>query len=414
MPANTPLLLLLGGASPNAGLSCIRQAHARGLDVWLTDTAAHLEHAPDIVAAADRVSALDYEDLASCVAWATAQAQTTPLIGVFGFREFAMESVAAVADALGLPGNTQMAVQRVRNKFACRQHLREQGFPQPAAARCTSLEEAQRFADAHRPGPWIVKPLASMGSEGVSLVRDAADWTHAMQHLRDDHYGSATTAAAPFLIETFQTGQEFSAEGVFVDGQPHVLALTEKITTGAPHFVEVGHSLPATLDAETTRAVKTTVEAALRVLGLSWGNFHVEFWLDGATVVLGEVHVRPGGDFIHFMTEHVTELDLFGVVFDQLLGRPLDPKSWGPRKGAAMRFLTPPPGRVTALSGWDDVRADPQYVTGRLTLHVGDTINPLRSWTDRSSFVVATGRTTAEAIAAAERLRSQVLVEVAA
>src|SRR5438045_3905319 len=116
MNANTPTLLLLGGANPNAGMMYINQARSRGLNVWLTDTEENLEHAPEIAAAADKVTVLSYRDIEACVAWSVEQAKTTPFIGVYSFREFAVEAVAAVAEALGLPGNPLQNVYCVRNK----------------------------------------------------------------------------------------------------------------------------------------------------------------------------------------------------------------------------------------------------------------------------------------------------------
>src|SRR5947208_194045 len=85
-------------------------------------------------------------------------------------------------------------------------------------------------ADLARPhGPWVVKPRDGMGSVGVSLV-DSVDALPAALDL--------LPSGVPFLVETFVTGREFSAEGLLVGGRPTVLALTAK-TTGAG-FVETG------------------------------------------------------------------------------------------------------------------------------------------------------------------------------
>src|SRR5579884_1435448 len=382
MKATTPTLLLLGGANPNAGLMCIDQARSRGLNIWLTDTEENLEHAPEIVAAADEVTVLSYRDREACVAWSVEQAKTRPFIGVYGFREFAVESVAAVAEALGLPGNPLQNVFRVRNKLACREALRAKGFRQPAISLCSNVSEAQAFIEAHPDGPWILKPPAAMGSVGVSLVRDMAELEQAIAYLEESCGALAQkfrqqgiqeesldhAANNSFLIECFQRGEEFSAEGVFVYGQPHVLTTTAKVTLGPPHYVEVGHSMPAEIEPGTLRTVKETIEAALVALGLKWGQFHVEFWLDDGQPVLGEVHVRPGGDFIHYMTQYVTGIELYGVVFDQMLGRPVNINQYHPYQGAAIRFLTPPAGRVTAIHGWEQAMSDPRCLLAELKL----------------------------------------------
>lgn len=423
MNITSPLLLLLGGADPQQGSRCIKQAQARGLKVWLTDTAENLEQAPEVVTAADRVTPLSYQDPAACVAWAVEQARSETFIGVFGFREYSVEAVNAVAQALGLPGNALEAVRTVRNKFTCRQMLRKCGFRQPMAERCSNMREAREFAAAYPPGPWIVKPPAALGSVGVSLVRDLPDWESAMAHLTSANACLAESLEqqgivpanlddTSFLVECFQCGEEFSVEGFFVYGHPHVLAITAKLTTGAPHFVEVGQTMPAELDAGGAQVIEHAVITALQALHLSWGIFHVELWLEEGQPVLGEVHVRPGGDCIHYMTEHVTGIELYGAIFDQLLKRPLNVADWRPCRGAAMRYLTPSPGRVTVIRGWREAIADTHCLTAELNLREGDRVYPLRSYLDRSSFIVTTAETAHIAARMAERLCNMVEVEV--
>jgi biotin carboxylase len=417
------LLLLLGGADAAQGFRCAKQARDHGLRVWLTDTAENLAREPHIVALAERVTELPYQDVDACVAWASTYARREPLAGVYAFRELAAESTAAVARALGLPGNSVEVVRRVRNKFACRQWLRERGIRQPQAALCRDLPQALAFVRSTPPGPWVVKPLASLGSVGVSLLNNPAELQQALEYLTHSEtelaaslgkQGIARDAAweQTFLVECFQRGEEYSAEGLFVYGTPYVLALTAKITTGGPHFVETGQAMPADLCAEEERVVKESVAAALRVLGVTWGIFHIEFWMDEGQAVLGEVHVRTGGDFIHYMTEHVIGVDLYGALFDQLLHKPLEPATWRPLRGAAMRYLTPAPGRVRAITGWEEVRSDPACLVAVLNVREGDRIPPLRSYLDRSSFIVTTGASAGLAAQRAQSLCARIQVEV--
>lgn len=414
-------VLLVGGADPAQGFRCARQAREHGLRVWLTDTAENLAREPHIVALAERVTVLPYQDVAACVAWAKEYAQTEPLAGVFAFRELAVETVAALAQTLGLPGNAPEVVRRVRNKFACRQWLRERGIRQPPAALCSSQQQALEFMRSTPAGPWVVKPLDSLGSVGVSLVNNSVELEHALGYLTRserelavslEKQGIARAAAVEqtFLVECFQKGEEFSAEGLFVYGTPYVLAVTAKTTTGGPHFVETGHEMPADLPAEEVQAVTETVAAALKILNVTWGMFHVEFWMEEGQPVLGEVHVRTGGDYIHYMTEHVIGVDFYGALFDQLLHKPLDPAAWRPLRGAAMRYITPDSGRVRAIEGWDEVTADPACLVAVLSVREGDFIPPLRSYLDRSSFIVTTGASMQLARQNAERLAARIQI----
>jgi biotin carboxylase len=192
-----------------------------------------------------------------------------------------------------------------------------------------------------------------------------------------------------------------------------VLALTSKITTQEPHFIEIGHTMPADLPVEIAQRARETVSAALLATGMRWGVFHVEFWLDQEHIVLGELHARSGGDNLHPMTELVTGIDLYGVVLDQLAQKTVDPADWDLyQRGAAMRYVVVPPGRVTAISGLEDVNADPACVQAKLALRVGDESKPMTSSLDRHGFVFATGKTAREAGENAERLCRHIHVDV--
>lgn len=396
-------MLLLGGAGPRHAAHQFRriveEAARLGLGVWLTDRAENLERHPELVALAERTSVLDFGDPERCAEWALGQRDRRAIACVFGYREYAVEAVAAVARALSLPGSPPEAVAVVRSKPRCRARLAELGFAQPRFWVCSSADEGrERWAAIG--GPCVVKPPASMGSEGVSLVRAAGDWPAAMARL---------DGRTPFLVEAFQAGRELSVEGVFLGGEPRVLALTDKTTTGPPHFIELGHATPAAVPAPVRSTVARTVAAALSGLGLRCGAFHVELWQDGDEVVLGEVHVRPGGDYIHLLVEHTLDVDLFGLVFGDAIGRPAPARAAPePRRGAAVRFLTARPGRLTAVRGWNAVTSDPSCVLAELVVRTGDEIAPLRSSADRPGVVVAGARTAAEAAERAERMASLV------
>jgi biotin carboxylase len=389
---NRPLLLL-GGASADPGRDSLDQAAARDLPVWLADKPENLTARPELTARAAHVVELPYDDAEACVTWA--RSQDTVFRGVYGFREQSVEAVAAVAQALSLPGNGLATARLIRDKHACRQALRAAGFRQPHSVLCHDRGEAKEVL-ASIPGPWVVKPPVGQGSTGVTLLETPEDLDQALEH----------TGSSVALVESFQPGREYSVEGVCVKGEPTVLVITEKVTTGPPHFVELGHAMPADAPRETA----AVVEAALRALGIAWGVFHVECWVDDGEVILGEVHNRPGGDHIHTMTQYVTGVELHGAVFDQLLDRTacLPP----PSRGAAIRFLTPPPGRVTRVDGWNAVAGDHRVLKSNLDLAPGTIQRPITSSDDRSSFVVATGRTAAEAIRTAEELCAMIDIVV--
>jgi biotin carboxylase len=240
-----------------------------------------------------------------------------------------------------------------------------------------------------------------MGSVGVSSVAAPEQLAAAIERL---------DGSAPFLIETFVPGPEFSAEGVFRDGVPMVLALTAKRT--AAGFVEAGHRMPAALDPDVAALARAEVQRALTAVGLTCGIFHVELWLSPDGVVLGEIHARPGGDFLHAMVEHTRPgLELYGMLIDDLLGAPPAPVP-AQCTAAAAEFLLLPSGIVQAVHGWAAVQADEAVIAADLSIRPADRIGAVSSSADRHGVLVVGGKSGAEVEATVERLLSTLCVEI--
>ncbi|MFD9206920.1 ATP-grasp domain-containing protein [Streptomyces sioyaensis] len=394
-------VLVIGGAAPKeSGFVrdiCERamdQFLARNVTVILTDTKENLAAAPELVARAADSHELDFADAAACVNWATTFARHTPVHAVVGFREYAAVSVAEVAAALGLPGNPPEAVRRVRTKDECREFLRQHGVRQPELALCATEREAVDFLAAHGPEV-VVKPRRGSSSEGVRRVSDPTAMAAA--------FGEALDAEGLVLVEEFVHGAEFSVEGLFEAGAPHVLTVTQKhLAPGG--FVEIGHVMPAPLPGAVEAEVRATVIRALGILGLGRGHFHVECWVTDSGVVLGEVHARQPGDWLHSMLEWIHPgLELYGRWLDDLLGVPAATAlPQRPARGAAARFLAPPSGVVRAVHGWAELSAHPSLLAASCALSPGSAVRPVSSNLDRhGAVVVGTGdAATAESLAA--------------
>ncbi len=214
-------------------------------------------------------------------------------IGIDGIvsiaSDLAMETVNYVAEEMGLPGNTTAATKISTNKHWMRKAFEENGDPSP---RSMLVDAKTDFNSIDMEFPLIVKPTDRSGSRGVHKVYDRRKLRDAIIRAREYSFEDKA------VVEEFVEGDEYSIEYISFRGQHWFLAATQKITTGAPYFIETGHRQPAPLSEEMLNRVKAISEHALDTLGLENGAAHIELKIDGDRINIIEIGGRMGGDFI--------------------------------------------------------------------------------------------------------------------
>jgi biotin carboxylase len=337
-----------------------------------------------------RVVEVDYTDRDTALAAAAAVHAVHPISAVLSMRELGLEAAAYVAECLGVPGMDPGAVRATRDKALMRRTLRAAGVDGLPFAVCSTPSELADFA-ASVNGEVIVKPIAGAGSAGVAHVAARLDTTRAFEH------AAAAGQGTSLLAERRLHGREFSVESVSAQGRHVLLAITAKTTTGPPHFIELGHELPARLDAAAESAIRTKVIATLDALGHTVGACHTEVILERGDPCVVEVNTRPGGDRIWELVELATGLDLVTCSLRALLDNEL-PSEPAPRAGAAIHFLTASqPGLLHEVSGVAAASAHPGVIrVGGLATGPTYVTEPTSS-AERLGYVLTVGATARQA-----------------
>jgi len=304
-------------------------------------------------------------------------------------------AMARAQAALGLAGMSYETALRATRKDLQRETLAAAGVPCPRFLRVRCEEDLAEAWEELSP-PVIVKPVDSSGSRGVTLVETREGLGHALAHALGHSRGRAAVA------EEFLVGRELSVETLSVEGRLHVLQVTEKVTTGPPHFVESGHAQPARLSEADHRAIEDIAAAAARALGITSGPTHTEVMLTAAGPRIVEVGARLGGDYITSdLVPLSTGIDMVGLTLDLALGRQVAvPEAL--RRGAAIRYFFPPPGKVAAVEGVANGEALPGVVRIEIFRGVAGDIVPVTGSHERAGYVISQGSNVEEAIAVAE------------
>ncbi|MDO4899145.1 ATP-grasp domain-containing protein [Actinomyces sp.] len=391
-----PPVLILGGSPLQVPM--IRAARRLGMRTLVVDADPNVPGA----ALADEFATVSTTDVEGLLALT----RDRELAGVTSVgTDRPVRAIAAVAQAHGLPAVSPETAAACTDKALMLEAVARAGVPHPRFALAADLEEL-RAAVARVGLPCIVKPLDSSGSRGVIQVNTEADLPRALD------YALAPSQEAAVIVEELLVGREISCEVLCVDGVYHILATTDKDTTGSPHFIETGHTQPADLDTDTLAAAHALVARCLAAVDMHFGPAHVEMMLTENGPALIEFGSRMAGDFV---SSHVvpgsTGIDFISLVLRQACGERIEvPPSSG--QAAAIRFLTAPQGVLRAFHGLDRARSVPG-VNAVITLaEPGETISRLHSSTDRLGVVVASGPDRATAVTACERARDLISIEV--
>jgi biotin carboxylase len=333
------------------------------------------------------------------------------IAGVIGFAvEYPLPTLARLCKHLGIAGPSPEAVRRATDKTAMRQAFAALGVPSPLSFSAHTVGETVNHIKklAETTGHVILKPAVGSGGRGVTQLPVSSDAT-----VIADAFERALSQSrsAEVLVEEYVSGPEFSVEAVTWNGHTHVVAVTDKETSGPPYFVEIGHSQPSQASSEVVSAVAEAAVAAVAALGIDWCGTHTEvrYSLSGPRVI--ETAARFGGGSISsHLTPLSTGVSLVQAAIDLALGLPPDIRVTKNR-GSAIRFLRPNPGVVLQLRGIERACAFEGVVEVEVMVQKGDMVPELVDGTGRVGHVLAEGTDAATAIAAAEKAREIVTIK---
>lgn len=322
--------------------------------------------------------------------------------------EVSMNVMGRINDELGLAGITREQAIRATNKHLMREAFEKGNAPSPKSILTESAEDAWKHLQKDFTTDGILKPSRNSGSRGIAKVtRDMPKeefekaYYIALEESRDKSV----------LIEQFIEGPEFSIEIIVWNGEVNVLTVTDKKTTEAPHFVELGHNQPSCRTAEEVETLKAAAVAGVKALGVNNCACHAEAKLMDGKAYLMEIGARLGGDFISTELTHLsTGIDMVAAAVDVALGIEPDLSVKEEPKGACIRYFCPKPGKLVSISNLEALD-NPRVYEKKIYVQVGDMIPEVTSSLCRSGHVIVTEETPQKAIALAEKLITDVKME---
>ena len=319
--------------------------------------------------------------------------------------EVSMNVMGRINDELGLSGISREAAIRATNKHLMREAFEAGNAPSPKSILTESAEDAWNHLQNGFDSDGILKPSRNSGSRGIAKVtRDMPkeDFVKAYDVALNESRDKSV------LIEQFIEGPEFSIEIIVWNSKVNVLTVTDKKTTEAPHFVELGHSQPSCFSAEDVEKLKAAAVAGVKALGVNNCACHAEAKLMDGKAYLMEIGARLGGDFISTELTHLsTGIDMVAAAINCALGIEPCLEPTEEKHGVCIRYFCPKPGKLVNISN-TEVLNDERVYLWEIYHKEGDMIPEVTSSLCRSGHVIVTEKDAPSAIAYAESLLNEV------
>ena len=227
--------------------------------------------------------------------------------------DLAMHTVNFVANELDLKGNSLECTELTTNKYKMRERLSKFNLPCPKYILVNNIEKVN-LEDLSF--PLIVKPTDRSGSRGIYKVNNESELEPAIKSALEESFSKE------ILIEEYILGDEYSVESISEKGIHKVLQITKKYTTGAPNFIERGHTEPVEIDDELYKKIEQIILKSLDVLEVSNGASHSEIKILENDIKIVEIGARMGGDFIGSdLVKISTGIDYLELVINIALNR---------------------------------------------------------------------------------------------
>lgn len=321
--------------------------------------------------------------------------------------EVSMNVMGRINDELNLSGISREQAIRATNKHEMRIAFEKFAAPSPKSFCFDNAEDAWVSFNEEMLYYGILKPSRNSGSRGIAKIRKGIskiEFTELFDRSK------AESRDKSVMLEQFVEGPEFSVEIIVWNGIVNVLAVTDKKTTEAPYFVELGHNQPSTYPPYIIDEVKSAAILGVKALAVNNCACHAEIKFQDGKAYIMEIGARLGGDFISTELTHLsTGIDMVAAAINCALGiEPcLEPKE--EKFGVCIRYFCPKPGKLISISN-TEVLNNPHVHHWNFYHKIGDIIPEVTSSLCRSGHVIVTEHDAESAIELAEKLINDVKI----
>jgi biotin carboxylase len=323
-------------------------------------------------------------------------------------------SVAKIAEQFNLFGISYDVARKATMKSLRSQAFESHKIPAPNYRICSDYSDLEKKVEEIGL-PVVLKPLDLFSSKGVILVESREKLKSAYD------YCTSFTNKPEIVINEYLQGTEYSTEGLMIDEKFYLTGISERLfhyKKCKPLFVEIGDIMPTLLSkSEIDCCIQVTEKAAL-ALDIKNGVVKGDLIYTKGQIKVLEITPRLGGP--RFGTEMIplsNGTNILRAVIQQALGLKINMDYLTPKfhKGMVNRSIFPKPGRITKISGLQEIIDLPGYYDFKwwkvMPFKVGDIIHKPENMCGGVGYIIVTGKDRNEALENADRIERTIMIE---
>jgi isopentenyl diphosphate isomerase/L-lactate dehydrogenase-like FMN-dependent dehydrogenase/biotin carboxylase len=377
-------------------LPVIHTAKKMGFQVIVTDYNADAIGMKE----ADVPIVMSTRDIEGSVRVAKAQNELAAISAVLTVGTDASMAVAAVANALNLPGIKFEDAEAATNKIKMRMRFKEHGVPSPNFLPVWSLADAKKAGKILK-FPVVIKPSDNMGARGVMRIDNLNQLADAFK------FSKGASPSGELIMEEFMDGPELSIDAIIYNEEITITGIADRIIEYPPYFIETGHNMPSSLSQETQEAACDIMKLGIRALGIDIGAAKGDIKITKDGPMIGELAARLSGGFMSAYTYPLSSgVDLMKAAIEVALGQ--EPGNLEPvfNQFCIERAIITKNGIVKKITGLEEALKIPGIKEIFLNVKPGDKVIQPRSNVEKAGHIIAIGKTLDEAVASVEKCRS--------
>lgn len=355
---------------------------------------------------ADHFVVMSTKDVEGCVREAIKLSSLRKIDGVITAGTDASKSVAAIANALGLPGIRYSAAEAATNKVLMRKTLQKSKIPVPNFISVWNLKETIDAIDFIGL-PAVLKPAENMGARGVIKISKREEVYQAYYHSK------TYSPTGELILEEFLDGKELSIDALTWNGNYVITGIADRIIVGEPYFIEIGHNIPSNLPKEILEEASEIMIKAMKAIGITLGAGKGDIKVTPNGIYVGEIAARLSGGFMSSHTyPYATGVDLYKRAIQIALGEEPDPIEEVYHHVVIERGILSKPGKILSIEGIEEAKSIQGICDIIITKKVGSILKKPTSNIDKIGHIIAKGKTLKEAEESAKNALETIQINI--